>query len=139
MTGNAIVITAVFFAFLVAVAISIFITYRKTNRVLKDNDHLANVVENLKEESEVHQKTLDELKEQLRTKDHVLKLQVETESLRENIKDTKDMTDDELRAWIELQMEIGSDAEEDQTAAQRQYEIRPSLRLSDGETCPLRQ
>ena len=104
MTGNAIVITAVFFAFLVAVAISIFITYRKTNRVLKDNDHLANVVENLKEESEEHQKTLDELKEQLRTKDHVLKLQVETESLRENIKDTKDMTDDELWAWIELQV-----------------------------------
>ena len=104
MTGNAIVITAVFFAFLVAVAISIFITYRKTSRVLKDNDHLANVVENLKEESEEHQKTLDELKEQLRTKDHVLKLQVETESLRENIKDTKDMTDDELRAWIEVQV-----------------------------------
>ena len=51
MTGNAIVITAVFFAFLVAVAISLYITYRKTNRVLKDNDHLANVVENLKEES----------------------------------------------------------------------------------------
>ena len=98
MTGNAIVITAVFFAFLVAVAISIFITYRKTNRVLKDNDHLANEVENLKEESVEHQKALDELKEQLRTKDHVLKLQVETESLRENIKDTKDMTDDELRA-----------------------------------------
>ena len=140
MTGNAIVITAVFFAFLVAVAISICITYRKTNRVLKDNDHLANVVENLKEESEEHQKTLDELKEQLRTKDHVLKLQVETESLRENIKDTKDMTDDELWAWIEDDgSEIGSDAEEDQTAAQRQYEIRPSLRLSDGETCPLRQ
>ena len=102
MTGHAIVITAVFFAFLVAVAISICITYRKTSRVLKDNDHLANVVENLKEESEEHQKTLDELKEQLRTKDHVLKLQVETESLRENIKDTKDMTDDELRAWIEV-------------------------------------
>ena len=104
MTGNAIVITAVFFAFLVAVAISICITYRKTNRVLKDNDHLANVVENLKEESEEHQKVLDELKEQLRTKDHVLKLQVETGSLRENIKDTKDMTDDELRAWIEVQV-----------------------------------
>ena len=104
MTGNAIVITAVFFAFLVAVAISVFITYIQTNRVLKDNEHLANVVENLKEESEEHQKALDELKEQLRAKDHVLKLQVETESLRENIKDTKDMTDDELRAWIEVQV-----------------------------------
>ena len=104
MTGNAIVITAVFFAFLVAVAISVFITYIQTNRVLKDNEHLANVVENLKEESEEHQKALDELKEQLRAKDHVLKLQVETESLRENIKDTKDMTDDELRTWIEVQV-----------------------------------
>ena len=40
MTGNAIVIAAVFFAFLVAVAISIFITYRKTNRVLKDLDQM---------------------------------------------------------------------------------------------------
>ena len=104
MTGNAIVITAVFFAFLVAVAISIFITYGKTYRVLKDNDHLANVVEKLKEDLEEHQKVLDELKEQLRTKDHVLKLQVETESLRENIKDTKEMSDDELRAWIDVQV-----------------------------------
>ena len=104
MTGNAIVIAAVFFAFLVAVAISIFITYGKTYRVLKDNDHLANVVEKLKEDLEEHQKALDELKEQLRTKDHVLKLQVETESLRENIKDTKDMSDDELRAWIDVQV-----------------------------------
>ncbi len=104
MTGNAIVITAVFFAFLVAVAISVFITYIQTNRVVKDKEHLAKVVENLKEESEEHQKTLDELKEQLRAKDHVLKLQVETESLRVNIKDTKDMTDDELRAWIEVQV-----------------------------------
>ena len=104
MTENAIVITAVFFAFLVAVAISICITYRKTNRVLKDNDHLANVVENLKEESEEHQKTLDELKEQLRTKDHVLKLQVETESLRENINDIKTLTDEELWTWMDLQM-----------------------------------
>ena len=104
MTGNAIVIAAVFFAFLVAVAISIFITYGKTYRVLKDNDHLANVVEKLKEDLEEHQKALDELKEQLRTKDHVLKLQVETESLRENIKDTKEMSDDELRAWIDVQV-----------------------------------
>ena len=97
-------IAAVFFAFLVAVAISIFITYGKTYRVLKDNDHLANVVEKLKEDLEEHQKVLDELKEQLRTKDHVLKLQVETESLRENIKDTKEMSDDELRAWIDVQV-----------------------------------
>ncbi len=104
MTGNTIVIAAVFFAFLVAVAISIFITYGKTYRVLKDNDHLANVVEKLKEDLEEHQKALDELKEQLRTKDHVLKLQVETESLRENIKDTKEMSDDELRAWIDVQV-----------------------------------
>ena len=104
MTGNTIVIAAVFFAFLVAVAISIFITYGKTYRVLKDNDHLANVVEKLKEDLEEHQKVLDELKEQLRTKDHVLKLQVETESLRENIKDTKEMSDDELRAWIDVQV-----------------------------------
>jgi AraC-like DNA-binding protein len=104
MTGNTIVIAAVFFAFLVAVAISICITYGKTYRVLKDNDHLANVVEKLKEDLEEHQKALDELKEQLRTKDHVLKLQVETESLRENIKDTKEMSDDELRAWIDVQV-----------------------------------
>ena len=104
MTGNAIVITAMFFVLLVAVAICICVTYRKTNRILKDYDNLANVVKNLIEKSEEHQKTTDELKEQLRTKDHVLKLQVETESLRENIKDTKDMTDEELRAWIDVQV-----------------------------------
>jgi AraC-like DNA-binding protein len=104
MTENAIVISAVFFAFLVAVAITIFIVYKMTNRVLKNNDHYANIVMNLKEESVEHQVALDKLTKQLRTKDHVLKLQVETKSLRENIKDTKGMTDDELRAWIEVQV-----------------------------------
>ena len=104
MTENAIVISAVFFAFLVAVAITIFIVYKMTNRVLKNNDHYANIVMNLKEESVEHQVVLDKLTKQLRTKDHVLKLQVETKSLRENIKDTKGMTDDELRAWIEVQV-----------------------------------
>ena len=44
MTENAIVISAVFFAFLVAVAITIFIVYKMTNRVLKNNDHYANIV-----------------------------------------------------------------------------------------------
>lgn len=47
---------------------------------------------------------IHELKTYLKTKERVSELQVETTSLRENIKDTKDMTDDELREWIEKHM-----------------------------------
>ena len=111
MSGNSIVIYAVFMAFLVAAAISIFFTYRQTSRVLKDNSKLmrdnsllTHQVESLKKELEDHQTVLDELKEQLRTTDKVTALQQETKPLRENINDTKDMSDDELCAWIDLQV-----------------------------------
>lgn len=111
MTGNSILIVAVFLAFLVASAISIFITYSQTNRLLKENEqlmrdnrHLSDEVESLKEDTEEHQKILDELKEQLRTMDKVTDLQMETKSLRENIKDIRDMNDDELRVWVDLQV-----------------------------------
>lgn len=110
MTGNSILIIAAILALLVAVVISIF-TCRRTSRVLKDNhqllkenSHLTNEVESLKEEMKEYQKILDELKGQLRTTDKVTELQQETKPLRENIEDVKDMTDDELRVWIDLQM-----------------------------------
>ena len=104
MTANNILITAVFFAFLVAVAISIYLTYRQTNKVLKKNTQLVDEVENQKElQNQLHNE-LRELKGQLRPQDRITELQQETESLRENIKDTKDMTDDELKDWIDLQM-----------------------------------
>lgn len=111
MTEEFILIAAVFLTFLIAGAVGIFITYRQTNRVLRDNDqllkdnsYLVSEVENLKEETQEHQKTLEELKEQLRTKNKATEIQQETESLRENIEDTKDMNDDELRAWIDRQV-----------------------------------
>ncbi|MBQ2173994.1 MAG: helix-turn-helix transcriptional regulator [Alphaproteobacteria bacterium] len=47
---------------------------------------------------------IHELKTYLKTKERVSELQVETTSLRENIMDTKEMTDDELREWIEKHM-----------------------------------
>lgn len=90
MTLDYVVIFAVFFVFLIAVAVGIYFTYRQTNKAIMDNDQLA---------GEIH-----ELKTYLKTKERVSELQVETTSLRENIKDTKDMTDDELREWIEKHM-----------------------------------
>ena len=90
MTLDYVVIFAVFFVFLIAVAVGIYFTYRQTNMAIKENDQLA---------GEIH-----ELKTYLKTKERVSELQVETTSLRENIKDTKDMTDDELREWIEKHM-----------------------------------
>lgn len=104
MTANNILITAVFLAFLVAVAISIFLTYRQTNKVLKNNNQLVDEVENQKELQHQLHNELKELKEQLKPQDRISELQQETESLRENINDTKDMSDDELREWIDLQM-----------------------------------
>ena len=104
MTANSILITAVFFAFLVAGAISIFLTYRQTNKVLKNNYQLVDEVENQKELQHQLHNELKELREQLKPQDRISELQQETESLRENINDTKDMSDDELREWIDLQM-----------------------------------
>ena len=104
MTANNILITAVFLAFLVAGAISIFLTYRQTNKVLKNNNQLVDEVENQKELQHQLHNELKELKEQLKPQDRISELQQETESLRENINDTKDMSDDELREWIDLQM-----------------------------------
>lgn len=104
MTANNILITAVFLAFLVAVAISIFLTYRQTNKVLNNNNQLVDEVENQKELQHQLHNELKELREQLKPQDRISELQQETESLRENINDTKDMSDDELREWIDLQM-----------------------------------
>lgn len=104
MTANNILITAVFLAFLVAVAISIFLTYRQTNKVLKNNNQLVDEVENQKELQHQLHNELKELREQLKPQDRISELQQETESLRENINDTKAMSDNELREWIDLQM-----------------------------------
>ncbi len=104
MTANSILITAVFFTFLVAAAISIYFSYKQTNTILKNNNQLADEVESQKELQHQLRNELKELKEQLKPKDRVSELQQETESLRENIKDTREMSDDELRRWIDLQM-----------------------------------
>lgn len=104
MTANSILITAVFFAFLVAGAISIYLTYRQTNKVLKNNNQLVDEVESQKELLHQLHNKIKELREQLKPQDRISELQQETESLRENINDTKDMSDDELRQWIDLQM-----------------------------------
>ena len=104
MTANSILITAIFFAFLVAGAISIYLTYRQTNKVLKNNNQLVDEVESQKELQHQLHNEIKELREQLKPQDRISELQQETESLRENINDTKDMSDDELRQWIDLQM-----------------------------------
>ena len=104
MTANSILITAVFLTFLVAAAVSIYYSYKQTNTILKNNNQLADEVESQKELQHQLRNELKELKEQLKPKDRVSELQQETESLRENIKDTREMSDDELRRWIDLQM-----------------------------------
>lgn len=111
MTGNSILISVVFLSFLVAVAISFIITYRQINRMLKenyqllkDNSLLSTEVKILKEETKKHQEALEELMGQLRTKNKVTEILQEIKSLRENIQDTKDMSDEELCAWIDMQV-----------------------------------
>ena len=104
MTANSILITAVFFAFLVATAISIYLSYKQTNTILKNNNQLADEVESQKELQHQLRNELRELKEQLKPQDRISELQQETEPLRENINDTREMSDNELRSWIDVQM-----------------------------------
>jgi AraC-like DNA-binding protein len=104
MTANSILITAVFFAFLVAAAISIYLSYKQTNTILKNNNQLADEVESQKELQHQLRNELRELKERLKPQDRISELQQETESLRENINDTREMSDNELRSWIDVQM-----------------------------------
>jgi len=104
MTANSILITAVFFAFLVATAISIYLSYKQTDTILKNNNQLADEVESQKELQHQLRNELRELKEQLKPQDRISELQQETEPLRENINDTREMSDNELRSWIDVQM-----------------------------------
>lgn len=104
MTANSILITAVFFAFLVAAAISIYLSYKQTDTILKNNNQLADEVESQKELQHQLRNELRELKEQLKPQDRISELQQETEPLRENINDTREMSDNELRSWIDVQM-----------------------------------
>ena len=104
MTANSILITAVFFAFLVAAAISIYLSYKQTNTILKNNNQLADEVESQKELQHQLRNELRELKEQLKPQDRISELQQETEPLRENINDTREMSDNELRSWIDVQI-----------------------------------
>ncbi len=104
MTANSILITAVFFAFLVAAAISIYLSYKQTDTILKNNNQLADEVESQKELQHQLRNELRELKERLKPQDRISELQQETESLRENINDTREMSDNELRSWIDVQM-----------------------------------
>lgn len=104
MTGSALLITAVFFVLLVAGAISILLTYRQTNRVLEENSQLAQTLHTLREESEEQLKTVSELKERLLGNDRVTEPKEESESLRKNIDDIKTMTDEELWAWMDMQL-----------------------------------
>ena len=71
MTANSILITAVFFAFLVAAAISIYLSYKQTNTILKNNNQLADEVESQKELQHQLRNELRELKEQLKPQDRI--------------------------------------------------------------------
>lgn len=79
-----------FLVFLVAVVIGIYYIYKQARKAIKDNEQLMGEVK--------------ELKAYIKTKQKITELKVETKSLRENITDIKEMTDNELLDWISKQM-----------------------------------
>lgn len=125
MTGTTLLIFAVFFSFLIAVVIGILLTYKQVSKVMHENHQLADEVESqkkdqqklqeqyifqartlctLREKTEEQQKALLKLKERLEDNVKITELKEDTKSLRENINDIKGMTNDELLAWVDLQM-----------------------------------
>lgn len=53
MIDSALLITAVFFAFLVAFAISLYIAYKQTSKVVLENSQLAFEVENQRKKPKI--------------------------------------------------------------------------------------
>jgi AraC-like DNA-binding protein len=114
MTGVHILIAAVFIVFVIAFIITILVLNANAKKIISTNTKLVESQNMLFElnkqqgcEIETLQKQQEELAEQLRhaIPDEEMQLRQQIQEHREQIEHTSDLTDEELMAWVDLQMD----------------------------------
>ena len=70
-----------------------------------DNTHLRGIVDEMEQRTDQQQKQLEELQGQLQTSDEVLQLKSQTREMSEDIRNTDQMTDEELMSWIDRRVD----------------------------------
>lgn len=111
MTGPQQLIAAVIIVFVIAFAITIIVLNKQAKNMISTNKKLVENQNTLLEQNTQHkialEKRIDELEEQLKhhTLDEVMLLQEQTRQHREHIELTANMSDEELMAWIDQEME----------------------------------
>lgn len=111
MTGPQMLIATVILVFVIAFAITVIVLNKQAKNMISTNKKLVENQNTLLEQNTEHkialEKRIDELEEQLKhhTLNEVMLLQEQTRQHREHIELTANMSDEELMAWIDQEME----------------------------------
>ena len=90
---------------LLSVVVSLYFGYKLSKRMQHDNTHLRGIVDEMEQRTDQQQKQLEELQGQLQTSDEVLQLKSQTLEMSEDIRNTDQMTDEELMSWIDRRVD----------------------------------
>ena len=100
MTGTHLLIAAVIIVFVIAFVITLLVLNASAKKIISTN---AKLVENQNTLLQQNKELAEQLKHSV--KDEVTQLREQTRQHREHIELTADMTDEELMAWIDQQMD----------------------------------
>ncbi len=105
MSALQIFILSALVVLLLSVAVSLYFGYKLSKRMQHDNTHLRGIVDEMEQRTDQQQKQLEELQGQLQTSDEVLQLKSQTREMSEDIRNTDQMTDEELMSWIDRRVD----------------------------------
>lgn len=111
MVGPQLLIVAVIIVFVIAFVITMIVLNVHAKKIISTNTKLVEKQNALLEQNELHEgeleKRIDELEEQLKRhiEDEVTLLQEKTRQHREQIELTANMSDEELMAWVDQEMD----------------------------------
>lgn len=109
MAGPQLLIVAVIIVFVIAFVVTMLVLNVQGKRMVSTNTKLVENQNTLLEQNEQREsklvKRIDDLEEQLKQHIEVTLLQEQTRPLRERIELTADMSDEELMAWVDQEMD----------------------------------
>lgn len=105
MSALQIFILSALVVLLLSVVVSLYFGYKLSKRMQHDNTHLRGIVDEMEQRTDQQQKQLEELQGQLQTSDEVQQLKSQTREMSEDIRNTDQMTDEELMSWIDRRVD----------------------------------
>lgn len=105
MSALQIFILSALVVLLLSVVVSLYFGYKLSKRMQHDNTHLRGIVDEMEQRTDQQQKQLEELLGQLQTSNEVLQLKSQTREMSEDIRNTDQMTDEELMSWIDRRVD----------------------------------